>query len=314
MPPLPKRFLLSFCLLLTAAGTAVGIEGGQPGMFAFGGVGFAGATSPGELKFREIFATDDPADGFAEWAEKGGSVGKAYAMVAFYYLDADRYAAMKKDFAAGHLQVPTMSGCLVGSMNHEQLFESIEDGKYDSVVKPLLPEAARAKHFPEDIIDVFAFGGIGIGGQTSNGELQFREIYTSDAPLAGFDRWAANGTPAQRAYALVGFYTLDPVRYQMLKDSVQNTTDTFATMRGCIVMPLTYAALISQIEKGRYDSYVQSPLSASRAPQVHSSATAAQGDRESLFGPSGEDVSSGTNAPTDTGEATAPAPSTRNSH
>lgn len=268
--------LLFAAALLLGAGTACAIEGDQPGIFAFGGIGFAGATSPGELKFAEIMTSDDPEAGFRQWFEGGGNVGKAYAMVACYYLDPDRYERMKERFAEEHLQVPALSGCILYNINHEQLTENIEDGQYDAVVKPLLPEDARAKHFPEESVYVFAFCGVGIGGTEPPGLRRFNQMMASPDPITFFENWYATGTPAERAYALVAIYNLDPDRYLELKATMQShAEDLFPYQAGCIGSAMTYGQLFEQIDDGLYDRKLQNPPT--------DNAPSSNGDKVDLF-------------------------------
>ena len=266
-----QLFLFAAALVL-GTGTACAIEGDQPGIFAFGGIGFAGATSPGEIKFTEIITSDDPEAGFRQWFDEGGNVGKAYAMVACYYLDPIRYEWMKQRFAEKHLQVPAMSGCLLYNINHEQLTENIEDGQYDAVVKPLLPEAARAQHFPDPQAGAFVLSPAEESTRSSS-EQAFRDLLASDTPKDALQAWAKDGSPVERAYALSAYYYLNDYAYQRLKKELIADTTTFMVYLGDEGQPVNAGDFIALLEAGTFAQEI-TPLLWNRPPAVSAEATA----------------------------------------
>ncbi|MDP0497107.1 MAG: hypothetical protein Q7Q73_12965 [Verrucomicrobiota bacterium JB024] len=263
--------LLFAAALVLGAGTACAIEGDQPGIFAFGGIGFAGATSPGEIKFTEIMTSDDPEAGFRQWFQEGGNVGKAYAMVACYYLDSYRYEWMKERFAEEHLQVPAMSGCLMYNINHEQLTENIEGGQYDAVVKPLLPEDARAEHFPDPQEGAFVLSPAE-ASTTSTSEQAFRDLLASDTPMDALRTWAKEGSPVERAYALSAFYYLNNHAYQSLKKELEGDTTTFMVYEGGQGRSVNAEDFIALLEAGTFEQEI-TPLLWNRPPAVSAEAT-----------------------------------------
>ncbi|QYY34781.1 hypothetical protein [Ruficoccus sp. ZRK36] len=272
MRHLIHRLLLTALLAGTALVHAAGTD--QPGFFAFGGIGFAGSTSPGEIKFRQIFLSDDPEAGFRQWFDKGGGVGKAYAMVACYYLDHDRYDGMKERFRELHLQVPTMTGCIVGSINYEQLTESIEDGRYDEVVKPLLKQTKDAPTPSTEA--TFALGSNERGAPLA-GEIAFRQILTTPDPVAGLEEWANYGTYAQRAYAQLGLYYLDQERYQAYREALLATDIKFFAQADGLQGFVGYPELIELIEAGHFDATMRPLLNSPEAAPTSS------GDKEALY-------------------------------
>ncbi|MBC2593643.1 hypothetical protein H5P28_05145 [Ruficoccus amylovorans] len=272
-----QPLLLTLLLLATAAAPARAISGNQPGVFAFGGIGFSGATSPGELKFREIMTSDDPEAGFRAWFRDGGNVGKAYALVALYYLDPERYEMSKARFADQHLQVPTMEGCSVSTLNYEQLTENIEAGRYDSTLKRFLPEHVREEHFPAPAEGAFALHPANTSAaqiELSTDETAFRQILASDDPIDGLSIWATGGSPVQRAYGLLGLYYLAPELYQPLKTRYADDTTTFIVFTDGESAPLNTGDFIALIETDRYQQDLATLLRPQHAPQ---------GDKATLF-------------------------------
>ena len=59
----------------------------------------------------------------------------------------------------------------------------------------------------------FAFGGIGVAGTTSEGEVAFREIYNRPSATADFLKLLNSGNPQAKCYALVALRSLDPQIY-----------------------------------------------------------------------------------------------------
>lgn len=135
-----KMFVILFAILAT---TALATEGEKPRatFFAFGGVGFAGAISSGERYFQEILKSEDPAEGFAEWYEKGNNAEKAYCMVGFFYFDRQRYETIKKQYIDKEVTIPEMNGCLVLTLPLQQLIARIETGQYGTHIKHTEPPA-----------------------------------------------------------------------------------------------------------------------------------------------------------------------------
>jgi hypothetical protein len=116
------------------------------------------------------------------------------------------------------------------------------DAKLDAVVSHLSK------------VDVFAFGGVGYAGVTSQGELDFRAIVSQPIPvaLAAFEMLYVTGNPQAKAYAIVGFKKLDPNRYRELLSFTKDSADQVAVMRGCIINREALAKVVQEIEKGEF--------------------------------------------------------------
>ena len=173
-----------------------------------------------------------------------------------------------------------MSGCLVGSLNREQLVEAIEDGKYHSVVKPMLPPDIHAERFPNPANGAFALGPSGEIQAVSPSQQAFEEIFRSANPTSKLDNWANQGSPVQKAYALTGYYYLSPLSYIQLKEALKDDTTVFMTYSGCDARAVNYGQFIQMLESGQYDPYVKPLL----INPTDSASARAQGDKAALFG------------------------------
>ena len=60
----------------------------------------------------------------------------------------------------------------------------------------------------------FAFGGVGVAGTTSQGEVAFRQILQGPAANEKFLRLLETGNPQGKCYALVGLRATDMKRFE----------------------------------------------------------------------------------------------------
>jgi hypothetical protein len=116
----------------------------------------------------------------------------------------------------------------------------------------------------------FAFGGVGIAGRTSEGELYFRILMQQDKPkaLAQLEKLYAEGNPQAKAYALAGLHVLNPQRFNDLNATLPQTTVT--TMRGCIVGSESLASITKEIASGEFDQFVTTPTPPATPPHPQS--------------------------------------------
>lgn len=123
--PFPHRFLL--CLLLPLCARATPAEDlAQATLFAFGGIGYGGMTSQGELDFRRVLAEPAAAAQFAWVATHGQPPARFYAMVGLHQLHRAAYERLKADMLSLHC--PTMAGCLGGTIDGPTVLRDIENG------------------------------------------------------------------------------------------------------------------------------------------------------------------------------------------
>jgi len=106
---------------------------------------------------------------------------------------------------------------------------------------------------------VFAFGGVGFAGRTSQGEIDFRVIQSQPAAvaLASFETIYATGDPAAKSYALAGIRQLDGARFKELLHSLNGSQETVFTMHGCIMEKDHLVDVANSIDAGNYDDWLK---------------------------------------------------------
>jgi len=105
---------------------------------------------------------------------------------------------------------------------------------------------------------VFAFGGVGFAGVTSQGEKDFRVIFDQppDAALQSFESIYTTGNPEAKSYALAAIHKLDEQRFSDLLASLKGS-EPVMTMRGCIMEKQTLAEVAKEIQAGQFDSWIR---------------------------------------------------------
>jgi hypothetical protein len=101
-------------------------------------------------------------------------------------------------------------------------------------------------------VDRFAFGGIGYGRITSQGEKDYKVILSRPSAIADFERLLSVGNPQAKAYALVGIRALNPSRFQELSPSLQDSKEKVVTQRGCLGYTESLGTLVKSIEAVDY--------------------------------------------------------------
>jgi hypothetical protein len=105
----------------------------------------------------------------------------------------------------------------------------------------------------------FAFGGIGVAGETSDGEKDFKVIMSlppADAIIA-FEKLYAAGNLQARSYALAGIRKLDTTRFNDLLLSLRGSSATVRTESGCIVETIPLRKVAMDLDAGRYDLWIR---------------------------------------------------------
>jgi len=132
--------LILLCLGLAhvgsaAVGNAASLRLQETKLFAFGGIGFAGTTSSGELALREILKSDSSSAIFMEVFEKSTPEGKCYALVALREISPDLFKKCSDIFRKNlPSQVHTMSGCLGEEIAGWRALAEIETGTYTKFI------------------------------------------------------------------------------------------------------------------------------------------------------------------------------------
>jgi hypothetical protein len=112
--------------------------------FAFGGIGFTGATSNGEYAFRAVLKSFAAPELFKSAYSQATLEGQLYILCGLHFTNRgvfDDYAApLLKDTRT----VSTMSGCLASREPIADVVKRIADGAYDAYVPKPVPPAEPA--------------------------------------------------------------------------------------------------------------------------------------------------------------------------
>jgi hypothetical protein len=103
----------------------------------------------------------------------------------------------------------------------------------------------------------FAFGGIGVAGTTSQGEVAFREIYDRPSAKDDFLKLLSSGNPQAKCYALVGLRALNPQVYSSKIEEYKKDKTKVTTIGGCMIAVFPMSSVATNIEAGYYDSYIK---------------------------------------------------------
>ena len=103
-------------------------------------------------------------------------------------------------------------------------------------------------------VEIFAFGGVGYAGLTSEGEIDFKLVLAQPQPVAltAFEKLYATGNPQGKSYALSGIKKLNPSRFKDLLASVGASTDEVEVERGCIVSHELLREVAKQIDRRKF--------------------------------------------------------------
>jgi len=100
--------------------------------FAFGGVGFAGVTSKGEIDFKLILSQPQAAalSAFEELYATGNPQGKSYALSGMKKLNPQRSKELLAALETSTDEVEVMRGCIVSHERLRDVAKQIERGKF----------------------------------------------------------------------------------------------------------------------------------------------------------------------------------------
>jgi hypothetical protein len=108
------------------------------GVFAFGGVGFIGKISQGEIDFRVI--QSQPAAvalaSFETIYATGDPAAKVYALGGIRQLDQERFKEILRSLDGSQEMVFTMEGCIMERHLLADVAGAIDAGSYDDWLKP----------------------------------------------------------------------------------------------------------------------------------------------------------------------------------
>jgi hypothetical protein len=129
-----KRFLS----VLLALSAFLAAHGADPNLdrlrgvklFAFGGVGFAGAITQGEKDYYTILARPTAEADFELVLSNSSPEGKAYALVAIRRLAPEKFKALSEPMRSSKAMVQTGMGCILMRLPLGELVKRIEAGLY----------------------------------------------------------------------------------------------------------------------------------------------------------------------------------------
>ena len=98
--------------------------------FAFGGIGYAGVTSPGEKDYKLILVRPTAMADFEKLLSSGNPQAKAYALVGIRKLNPRRFKEAVQPVRDSKDEVVTERGCIVDHETMRAIAGQIEDGRY----------------------------------------------------------------------------------------------------------------------------------------------------------------------------------------
>src|SRR5262249_42320651 len=104
--------------------------------FAFGGVGYAGTTSQGELCFRALASSTNALQMFRAALTKGTTAGQLYALCGLRRLAPKDFDTAASPIIAANKTVTEWQGCLVCGQQASNIVARIKSGSYDSYIMP----------------------------------------------------------------------------------------------------------------------------------------------------------------------------------
>ncbi len=110
----------------------------KTGMFAFGGVGFIGKISQGEIDFRTI-QSQPPAVALASFETvfaSGDEAAQLYALAGIRQLDKSRFKELFRTLDHSDQTIFIAEGCIIERRRMADIAKAIDDGSYDSLMKP----------------------------------------------------------------------------------------------------------------------------------------------------------------------------------
>ena len=142
-----RRLAIGAVLLFTCGAALAGDKGAvntlsETPLFAFGGIGVAGITSPGEYAFKSVLASDSAEADFLQILKTGTPQAQCYALVGLRIKDRPVFDEQVKRFAASHQKVDTCAGCAPMTLPMSSVVATIQKGSYDDRAKAK-PERPR---------------------------------------------------------------------------------------------------------------------------------------------------------------------------
>lgn len=113
--------------------------------FAFGGVGFAGTTSKGEIAFRKVMGDRAAREELLKTLEKGSAAAQCYALAGLHAVDRASFDEKVKRFEKDSREVTTIGGCIIGKEPMSSVVANISRGQFDGAVRNPAPTRPAGK-------------------------------------------------------------------------------------------------------------------------------------------------------------------------
>jgi len=98
-------------------------------VFAFGGVGYTGTTSRGELLFRAICGRKERVELFKQIYRKGSVEARAYALAGLFSFDRETFEQLSSTIKED-AEVRMMAGCIFFTLPVTDVIKQIGEGEY----------------------------------------------------------------------------------------------------------------------------------------------------------------------------------------
>jgi hypothetical protein len=98
---------------------------------------------------------------------------------------------------------------------------------------------------------IFAIGGVGFAGTTSDEEKDFRLIVADDHAPDVFANLYERGNNQAKAYALLGLYLVNTDRFRKIYDSLPVSNEELLQMKGCIISKERLSVIAKGIDSGQ---------------------------------------------------------------
>lgn len=107
---------------------------------------------------------------------------------------------------------------------------------------------------------LFAFGGIGFAGTTSDGEIAFHKVFASESAEGDFLHLLKSGNSQANCYALVGLRLKNRAVYQEQVTAFISSKRVVQTCAGCVMAKLPMSSVVAGIQRGDYDDQASAKL------------------------------------------------------
>lgn len=104
-------------------------------LFAFGGVGFAGISTPGEAAFREVLSSQDAVALFTKLTKSANPQGKCYALLGLKLKNPAAFETAAASLRHSNAEVASAAGCMMSKRPLSNFVAEIEAGRYDAQAK-----------------------------------------------------------------------------------------------------------------------------------------------------------------------------------